>query len=596
METIVNPVSFLILLPIITALINTVVPVKFGKWFNFLACIVLLGSLVAFYGIVPESVRIGEIISLSMDGFAYFSLLFVQILSVIFSIYLLGNDKKRIAIYFMISLAFINGALVAIEPIPFIVFWGLSGLMLYLFGITKKEGVSSSKKALMLSGISDSLLIFGFFMIAKVMGDSFSIFNLQPELNNGWTITAFIFIAFAAFSKAGAFPMHIWVPSYCEKTSIEGTFVLPASFDKILGIYLFARLMWNAKLIPGSLQIIFALLGAFTIIAGVMMALIQHNGRKLLGYHAVSQVGYMVLGIATGNPLGIIGGMLHTVNNATYKSGLFMGLGNVEQSVETTDLDKLGGLSKKMPGTFWGMLINSVSISGLPPTNGFISKWLIYNGLILAIARGTFSTQLILTICLIMALFGSALTFASFMKLTYSVFLGKSFRKTEEMNKVKKAPTIALLINASLCIFIGIAWKFFPVGMLNDIFGGSILSYEGYFSITQYLGVVALVAVSGTLIYFVFKRVRFDSAYVGGQPDSPTFKVSGVSFFNEIKDMVPLKGIYRAAENKWLDIYELSKSAIMRLSYPLKKLHTGELSFYSLWITIGFIVLLVVLM
>ncbi|TYB88836.1 MAG: hypothetical protein FXF54_10130 [Kosmotoga sp.] len=596
MEAVVNPVSFLIFLPLITALINLLLPVKAGKYLNLLACLVLLGSLIAFYGIVPESVNIGEIISLSMDDFAYFSLLFVQILSVIFSIYLIGNDKKKLSIYFMISLAFINGALVASEPIPFIVFWGLSGLMLYLFGITKKEGAYTSKKALMLSGISDSLLIFGFFMIAGVMGKSFSIFNLQPELNNGWTITAFIFIAFAAFTKAGAFPMHIWVPSYCEKTSIEGTFILPASFDKILGIYLFARLMWNAKLIPGSLQIIFALLGAFTIIAGVMMALVQHNGRKLLGYHAVSQVGYMILGISTGNPIGIIGGLLHTVNNATYKSGLFMGLGNVEQSVETTDLDKLGGLSKKMPGTFWGMLINAVSISGLPPTNGFISKWLIYNGLLLAIAQGAFSVQLILTICLIMALFGSALTFASFMKLTYSVFLGKSFRKTEEVKKVKRAPIIALLINASLCIFIGVAWRIFPVSLLEEVFGNNGMTYPGYFSITQYLGVVALVAVSGTLIYLVFKRVRFDSAYVGGQPDSPSYKINGVSFFNEIKEMVPLKGMYRAAENKWLDIYELSKTAVMKISYPLKKLHTGELSFYSLWITIGFVILLIVLM
>jgi hypothetical protein len=83
---------------------------------------------------------------------------------------------------------------------------------------------------------------------------------------------------------------------------------------------------------------------------------------------------------------------------------------------------------------------------------------------------------------------------------------------------------------------------------------------------------------------------------VGGQPDSPSFRVSGVSFFNEIREMVPLKSIYRAAENKWLDIYELSRTVVMKLTFPLKRLHTGELSFYSLWITIGFVILLIVLM
>ncbi|MFW6119451.1 MAG: proton-conducting transporter membrane subunit [Petrotogales bacterium] len=596
MEAIVNPVSFLVLLPVITALINIFIPVKLARWLNLLASAVLLGSLLAFSGIVPEIMKIGETVLLSMDDFTFFSLLFVQILGVIFAIYLLGHSKKIMSIYFMASLAFINGALVASEPVVFIVFWGLSGLMLYLFGITKEAGASISKKTLMLSGISDSLLIFGFFMMSSTAGNGFSLSNLQLELSDGWTITAFFFIAFAAFTKAGAFPMHVWVPSYCEKTPVEGTFILPASFDKILGIYLFARLLWNFSLIPTSIQLILALIGAFTIIAGVMMALIQHNGRKLLGYHAVSQVGYMILGISTGNPIGIIGGLLHTVNNSLYKSGLFMGLGNVEYSEKTTDLDKLGGLSKKMPGTFWGMLINSVSISGLPPTNGFISKWLIYQGVLIAIARGTFGTQIIFTICLIMALFGSALTFASFMKLTFSVFLGKSFSKTKDTARVERAPVIALLMNAFLCIFIGIGWRFFPVSMLERIFGNNGLTYTGYFSITQYLGVVALIAVSGTLLYLVFKRVRFDSAYVGGQPDSPSYKVSGVSFFNEIREMVPLKGIYKAAENKWLDIYELSRTAIMKLSYPLKKFHTGELSFYSLWITIGFFVLLIVLM
>ena len=145
--------------------------------------------------------------------------------------------------------------------------------------------------------------------------------------------------------------------------------------------------------------------GAVTIIYAVMVALVQHDLKRLLGYHAVSQVGYMVLGIGTGNPIGIAGGLFHMVNHAIYKSCLFLSAGAVEKRAHTTDLSKLGGLSKYMPITFVSFLIASLAISGIPPLNGFFSKWMIYQGII-ATATNKNPLWIIWLVC---AMFGLSL-------------------------------------------------------------------------------------------------------------------------------------------------------------------------------------------
>ena len=112
------------------------------------------------------------------------------------------------------------------------------------------------------------------------------------------------------------------------------------------------------------------------------MALVQHNYKKLLGYHAVSQVGYMIIGFGLGSVIGIAAGLFHMINNALYKSGLFLSAGAIEHRTGKEDIDDLGGLSKAMPVTFFAALIFAMSISGVPPFNGFASKWMIYQGII----------------------------------------------------------------------------------------------------------------------------------------------------------------------------------------------------------------------
>ena len=157
------------------------------------------------------------------------------------------------------------------------------------------------------------------------------------------------------------------------------------------------------------------------------MALVQHNYKRLLGFHAVSQVGYMILGFGLGSAIGIAAGLFHMINNALYKSGLFLSAGCVEYRTGKEDIDDLGGLSKVMPVTFIASLVFAMSISGIPPFNGFASKWMIYQGII-DFGSGSGLPNKLWVIWLGSAVLGSALTLASFIKFIGGIFLGR--RKT----------------------------------------------------------------------------------------------------------------------------------------------------------------------
>lgn len=596
MEILMTPIPFMLFLPLVVILLDLVLPVKIIQWLNMITIASLFGNILFFVRELPLSLSLDGERLYVIDDLSFFTIFFANLLAFVFSIYLLKSREKKVHIYFILTVYFVNSALISDNAILFLIFWGLSGLMLYLYGVIREEAAAISKKALLISGISDALLIFAFLIIISSTGLSLRMSGGPIGVGGGWVVVAFVFIALASFAKAGAFPLHTWVPEYCEKSILESTFLLPASLDKLMGIYLFARLFMNFITPSEVLKIVMALLGALTIIAAVMMALIQHNGRKLLGYHAVSQVGYMVLGIATGNPIGIAGGLMHMVNNSIYKSGLFMGIGNVEKQSGTSELEEMGGLSKKMPVTFAGTLICSFSISGVPLTNGFVSKWLVYQGVLIAIARSSgYMLRVLYMVCLVFALFGSALTFASFMKFIYSSFLSKRPERLNGVKEVSVARQVALSINAGLCLMIGIGWRFFPMGFIERILPVKGITPAGFYSSPELLGMIALSLLFGGLVYLIFRRVRVDEAFVGGQRDSASFKISGVDFFNEIEEMQPLKSIYTAAGNKWFDAFELLKAGARNLAMPLRKLHTGELSFQLMWIIIGLLVFLFVM-
>jgi multicomponent Na+:H+ antiporter subunit A len=596
-----NNLLLLIFIPLAAGIINIILPRVIAKLsavvslcINFyLIYLVYLGDNAPF--------AFFDTLILSFSQMGFFSLIFIQLLSFIILFFSLkgveSSIEKMFFILYPLTVAFCNGVVLSNHVFSFLIFWGLSGLTLYLFGLLgkTKEAPKTAKKTFIIIGGSDALLIMGFVIIWLLKGTtSWSIFELKTALDNPASIIALTFLLIAAFAKAGGFPFHTWVPDFALDAPIESAAFLPASLDKLLGIYLLTLMVTILFEIGLLVNMIIISLGTLTVITAVMMAMNQHNGKKLLGYHAVSQVGYMIMGIGSGSALAFAGGLFHLVNHTIYKSDLFLTLGSVEKQTKTAELDNLGGLGKKMPITFVMALIGALSISGIPPFNGFFSKWMIYQGLIEKAALLQPVYQLWLLVCIILAVFGSALTLASFMKFLHAIYLG---RRPKIYDDVKEAPINQWLATSALsllCIGFGIFALRFPLSKIIfpaiESNGIIVPEFLGLY-IPQLIVMLFLIGfIVGMGIYLFTKKVRYDEVYLGGSEPLEKFRVAGTEFYNEIRNMKPLKTIYDMAEKKYFDIYEMGSKSTFALSRVLQKGHPGQLQLYILYIIIGLLV------
>jgi formate hydrogenlyase subunit 3/multisubunit Na+/H+ antiporter MnhD subunit len=452
-------------------------------------------------------------------------------------------------------------------------------------------------------------MLLGLAIIWQLTG-SLQMDRINITLNTKIAVLAYMCLAVGAFAKAGAMPFHTWVPDTAQDAPTPVTAFFPASLDKLLGIYFLARIsLYMFKMSP-ALNTVLMMIGSFTIVAAVMMALVQHDLKKLLGYHAVSQVGYMVLGIGTGNPIGIAGGLFHMLNNAIYKSCLFLSGGVVEKEAGTTDLEKLGGFAKIMPITFITFLIASLAISGVPPLNGFVSKWMIYQGIIKTAGNGSH----LWIIWLIAAMFGSGLTLASFMKLIHAVFLGQpvnvqylldqtSMKGRVMNNKPREAsPTmwIPQVFLAVLCVIFGVFAYRIPLKMFIFPSLEGKVEFFGIWNASLATILIIVGIIVGVIIYFLgtITKTRETEAFIGGEilEKQTNMRVSGTEFYDTIKDITPLDTIYKLAERKVFDIYDIGTKMTFGFNKILSYLHNGILLTYLSWCLLGMIILFYILL
>ena len=541
------------------------------------------------------------------DSLSNFVGIFVALFSALIIVYSFGfmRGRKgliRYYLYIILTLFASLGVVYANNLILFLVFWGFLGLLLYLLiGFGRKKNTSyTAKKAFIIIAGSDALILLGLAFV-WILAGTLEMSKINIALNNNLAVWAYLCFAAGAFAKAGAMPLHTWVPDTAEDAPTPVTAYLPASLDKLLGIYFLARISMDMFQMNAAMNKMLMALGSLTIVAAVMMAIIQHDLKRLLGYHAVSQVGYMVLGIGTGNPVGIAGGLFHMLNNAIYKSCLFLSGGAVEKRTGTTNLEKLGGFARIMPISFAAFLIASLAISGVPPLNGFASKWMIYQGVIETANTGS----RLWIVWLIAAMFGSALTLASFMKAIHAVFLGQpasqsgsASPKQGETHPTMWIPTVIL---AALCIIFGI-WAFrLPLSLFIAPSVKTNIAYTGIWGVGLATWLLAAGIVIGGIIYLVgniAKGQRAATAFVGGEllEEYPAMRASGTEFYNTIKDLPILGRIYKLALARAFDIYELLKRICLGFTKILRLVHTGILTTYLIWIFLGAIILFFVLM
>jgi formate hydrogenlyase subunit 3/multisubunit Na+/H+ antiporter MnhD subunit len=509
---------------------------------------------------------------------------------------------REFAAYVFLTAAFANGAVLANNFVPLVFFW--EGLLVTLYGLITIGGRPTSGrtavKALLISGFCDFSMILGIGLLWTASGTlTMSDISVAPT---GLAAVAFVLMMIGAAGKAGAMPFHTWIPDAAVDAPVTFMAFLPAAFEKLLGIYLLARISLDFfKIEPGSgLSILLMTVGAVTIVLAVLMALVQKDLKRLLSYHAVSQVGYMVLGIGTAIPIGIAGGIFHMINHAMYKSGLFLSAGSVEHRAGTTELKKLGGLGREMPLTAFGFTVCALAISGVWPLNGFVSKEMVFHG---ALETGY-------TVFAIAAWIGAIFTFASFLKAGHSVFFGE---RTREIQPVKESPAplvIPILVLAGLCILFGVYNKLPLTLFIQPILAGHAEAGAHLDFTSHALAVftpVALISIGCLVLAFLLHRHGYlksgRKAYLASEPVHKLpvvhtlYKWAEARVFDPyeqgIKVLQGLSTVLFKAVDRPIDfVYEKVVTVTgEKFTGILKKAHNGHYANYLAWCLAGLLIL-----
>ena len=535
----------------------------------------------------------------NIDNLSKLIVLFVSLFAILILlysvVYIKAERVRNYYPYFLITLGCSYGAILSDNLLLFLTFWGILGITLYkLIQCKDEESSATAKKTLILIGASDSIMIIGIAILWKITG-SLSIGSISVPTTNALSVVAFLALLTGSFTKAGAFPFHTWVPDYAKSAPASSSAYLPASLDKLLGIYFLARITTGMFILNEWLTLLLLSIGVISIITAVMMALVQHNYKRLLGFHAVSQVGYMILGFGLGSMIGVAAGLFHMINNAIYKSGLFLSAGCIEYRTGKEEIDDLGGLSKAMPFTFFASLVFAMSISGVPPFNGFASKWMIYQGII-DFGTGSGVANKLWVVWLGLAVLGSALTLASFIKLIGGIFLSRRKKEFEGIREVPVLMWIPQIILAIFCIFFGVFATNFVVPKLFMQVTGQF-EFTGFWN-SSFVSLLVLISIIlGVILYLSIniKKFRTEDSFIGGEKIQDQTGYSTHEFYKTIGEFRLFSWIYKKAEERWFDIYDLSKQFVLWLSHQLSEAHTGVLPGYILWVVAGLIVMLLIM-
>lgn len=332
-----------------------------------------------------------------------------------------------------------------------------TAVALTAFRNTSEGALEGAMKYLVVGSLGSTALLLGIALLYSQLHtlNLAQIAALLPQQSmNPVTLAAFglLFMGFA--SKAFLFPF--------QPLAADAHAVAPASISLIIsgvltkcGVYGIIRLVYilYQNIDQTMVQYLVTGFGTVSMFICVTMAFNQHNFKRLLAFHSISQVGYVIAAVGMGTALGLSAGLYHAMNHTLFKGLLFLVAGAVQHQTGSLDLDDLGGLSKRMPRTTLLFLIGAASISGLPPFNGFASKWMIYQA---AFQRGAATGNFFFLLVCVVALVTSVLTLASFVKVAQSVFFGQLPLKYREVQEVPLAMRLPMWILALLCVVTGL--------------------------------------------------------------------------------------------------------------------------------------------
>ncbi|MFW5878090.1 MAG: complex I subunit 5 family protein [bacterium] len=408
-------------------------------------------------------------IYLVMDGLSAFLLLIINVigfLSVFYAISYMQQYTAQNNFYalFCLMVAGMNGVVLSGDIFNIYIFLEIaviSSYALVAFGTEKRE-LEASFKYQVLGGVASLIILFSAGMLYWQTG-TLNLADISRVLmENSYespVLLTQVFLITGFGLKAAMIPFHAWLPDAHSSAPSPISSMLSGVLIKAVGIYALLRLFFNIFALSYEIAVAITVLGAISMVIGVLLAIGQWDLKRLLAYHSISQMGYVIIGVGMGMiiifrngseavaALAITGGLFHLINHAVFKGLLFLNAGAIEYMTGTRNLKKLGGLAKKMPLTATTSLGASFAISGVPPFNGFFSKLLI----IIAAVQGDFYLLAAL------AVFVNFVTLGSFMKFHRYAFQNAKEPKTKFIaSKLPFSMKFSMVTMLVLCVFMSL--------------------------------------------------------------------------------------------------------------------------------------------
>ncbi len=454
---------------------------------TFILSTLLYPSALAGGQLIQYGNILGLGISFRVDMLGYIMLLVTSILWFLVMVYAhayMFKERNCNRFFFFMALTYssVLGTIVSGDLLTMFLFFEMMTITSYML-VTHGQKTESYQAGYnyIFMGLLGGFAIFGATAIMYHIVGDLTFESAITTLNNHGNLKYWVFglLLFGFGVKAGMAPVHVWLPRAHPVAPTPASALLSGIMIKVgaFGVLRVATSYYFPE--PGSLtdrfdpvwmtaQTIGSVIiwvGIVTMAIGVFLALQQSNIKRMLAYHSISQMGYIVMGIGISLYLGYIGAMgysgsiLHIVNHALFKSLLFMVAGSVYLHTKESDMYRLGGLWRKLPLTALVALIASLGISGIPLFNGFISKTILHHGIVEAYEYGHSSFLYAEWIFIVI----SAGTVCSFIKLFYYVFLGPMPEKYNSIRPKLNSLDISMAAIAVLIVFIGLN----PTFMLN---------------------------------------------------------------------------------------------------------------------------------
>jgi len=454
-------------------------------------------------------------------------------------------------------------AVASYNTLCFIFFWEILSMSSFIFVLFEYEKPGTRKAALyyfIMTQMSTLFLMLGFFgLYANTCADTCS-FIIQPLTSAPQNLSLIFISLFIGFSiKAGVVPFHKWLP-YAHPAAPSSISAMMSGVMIKVAIYGLIRFTYTVLPKEDWWGILILVAGTLSAILGVIYALKEHDIKRLLAYHSIENIGIILIGLglyliysANNLPklatIAFAAALFHTLNHALFKSLLFLTAGSVVSATGERNIEEFGGLIKTMPYTAFLFLVGAVSISGLPPFNGFVSELMIFQAFFGSYLIQDPLVKSLLVVCLSVFALTSALAAACFVKAFGITFLAvprsESARNAKEVGKYMIA---GASIPAALCMGLG-------------IFSLQIFSFIGYETdLPDMLFMGLLLTVIYAISYMILKQASANKESVGETWGCGMTNLSGRTEYTASGFSQPIvrffKDIYRTNEESERSFYD----------------------------------------